>query len=232
MPQNPQPTIWTASSTARGTYGPTKGLAQLVRERTRNGDALVEMLAGIAFDPDAAARDRISAGSILLDRGFGRAVETTLTLQADASGSEALSALADAELERLAQTLGPSPVVPVPPLAARAAHALGAASVALLGTELLPEPPPEALEAPLVSVPRLDSVSGPDGLVTPAPVAPLPAPVRPRRRVVVPGPTVRRTVSSDDAMGSGSATADPLPVVVGEGGSDPLRPPRAGTEPQ
>ena len=203
-----------------------------MREATDGGRAIVEMLTGIALDDSAAARDRISAGSILLDRGFGKAVETTLTLQADASGSEALSALADAELERLAQTLGPSPVLSVPMPAARAAHALGAAAVGLLGGELLPEPPHEALEAPLAPVPRLDSVPQPDGLATPAPVSPLPVPVRPRRRVVVPGPTVRRTVSSDDAMNSVSATADTLPVVVGEGGSDPLRPPRAGTEPQ
>ena len=231
MVARPAP-AWFAQSNANGQKGPVKGIAQLVREATDGGRAIVEMLAGIALDDGAAARDRISAGSILLDRGFGKAVETTLTLQADASGSEALSALADAELERLAQTLGPSPVLSVPVPAARAAHALGAASVALLGTELLPEPPPEALEAPLSSVPRPDPVPQPDGRETPAPVSPLPVPVRPRRRVVVPGPTVRRTVSSDDTMGSGSAIADPLPVVVVEGGSDPLRPPRAGTEPQ
>ena len=223
---------WAAVTGQKATGKPVKGLSQLVREATDNGRAIVEMLTGIALDDSAAARDRISAGSILLDRGFGKAVETTLTLQADASGSEALSALADAELERLAQTLGPSPVLSVPVPAARAAHALGAAAVGLLGGELLPEPPHEALEAPLSPVTRPVSVPQPDGLATPAPVSPLPVPVRPRRRVVVPGPTVRRTVSSDDAMGSGSATADPLPVVVGEGGSDPLRPPRAGTEPQ
>ena len=231
MVARPAP-AWFAQSNANGQKGPVKGIAQLVREATDGGRAIVEMLTGIALDDGAAARDRISAGSILLDRGFGKAVETTLTLQADASGSEALSALADAELERLAQTLGPSPVLSVPVPAARAAHALGAAAVGLLGGELLPEPPHEALEAPLSPVTRPVSVPQPDGLATPAPVSPLPVPVRPRRRVVVPGPTVRRTVSSDDAMGSGSATADPLPVVVGEGGSDPLRPPRAGTEPQ
>ncbi len=203
-----------------------------MRERTRNGDALVEMLASIAFDPDAAARDRISAGSILLDRGFGKAVETTLTLQADASGSEALSALADAELERLAQTLGPSPVLSVPVPAARAAHALGAASVALLGTELLPEPPPEALEAPLSPVPRPLSVPQPDGNETPAPVSPLPTPVRPRRRVFVPSPRVEKSASADVETDGEQATEEPRPKTGGEGGSDPLRPPRAGTEPQ
>jgi len=231
MVARPAP-AWFAQSNANGQKGPVKGIAQLVREATDGGRAIVEMLTGIALDDGAAARDRISAGSILLDRGFGKAVETTLTLQADASGSEALSALADAELERLAQTLGPSPVLSVPVPAARAAHALGAAAVGLLGGELLPEPPHEALEAPLSPVTRPVSVPQPDGLATPAPVSPLPVPVRPRRRVVVPGPTVRRTVSSDDTTGSGSATTDPLPVVVGEGGSDPLRPPRAGTEPQ
>ena len=223
---------WQALTGQKATTGPVKGIAQLVREATDGGRRLIDVLAAIAFDEEAAKRDRIAASQVLLDRGFGKAVETTLTLQADASGSEALSALADAELERLAQTLGPSPVLSVPVPAARAAHALGAAAVGLLGGELLPEPPHEALEAPLSPVTRPVSVPQPDGLATPAPVSPLPVPVRPRRRVVVPGPAVRRTVSSDDTTGSGSAVADPLPVVVGEGGSDPLRPPRAGTEPQ
>ncbi len=231
MVARPAP-AWFAQSNANGQKGPVKGIAQLVREATDGGRAIVEMLTGIALDDSAAARDRISAGSILLDRGFGKAVETTLTLQADASGSEALSALADAELERLAQTLGPSPVLSVPVPAARAAHALGAAAVGLLGTELLPEPPPEALEAPLASVPRPVHVPQPDSHETPAPVAPLPAPVRPRRRVFVPSPRVEKSASADVETDGEQAAEEPRPKAGGEGGSDPLRPPRAGTEPQ
>jgi hypothetical protein len=223
---------WAAVTGQKATGKPVKGLSQLVREATDNGRAIVEMLTGIALDDGAAARDRISAGSILLDRGFGKAVETTLTLQADASGSEALSALADAELERLAQTLGPSPVLSVPMPAARAAHALGAAAVGLLGTELLPEPPPEALEAPLASVPRPVPVPQPDGNETPAPVAPLPVPVRPRRRVFVPSPRVEKAASTDVETAGERPAEEPRPKAGGDGGSNPFRPPRAGTEPQ
>ncbi len=223
---------WQALTGQKATTGPVKGIAQLVRDATDGGRKLIDVLAAIAFDEDAAKRDRIAASQVLLDRGFGKAVETTLTLQADASGSEALSALADAELERLAATLGPSPVLSVPPLAARAAHALGAASVALLGTELLPEPPPEALEAPLAPVTRPLSVPQPDGPVTPAPVAPLPVPVRPRRRVFVPSPRVEKSARADVETADEQAAEEPRPKAGGEGGSDPLRPPRAGTEPQ
>lgn len=187
---------WHALTGQKATTRPQKGIAQLVREATDGGRAIIEVLAAIALDDAAAARDRISASQVLLDRGFGRAVETTLTLSADASGSEALSALADAELERLAATLGPSPVLPVSAAGAPASRAVGAASAALVQSLELPEPPPEALD-PLR--PASESVSSPDGAETPAPVQalPPPVPVRPRRRIVVPAPSVRRTVSSD-----------------------------------
>jgi len=176
MPVNPQP-AWFATATAKSGYGPIKGIAQLVREATDGGRLLVETLVQIATGPDSSDRDKVSASSILLDRGFGRAVETSLTLSVDASSSEALSQLADAELERLAQTLAPHTVRPVVVLPA------GSLSP---GIESLPDAPPEALEAPLrPPVP----VTLPDVPVTTDPVSPLPtpAPAR-RRRIVAPRP--------------------------------------------
>jgi hypothetical protein len=176
MVARPAPQWFSRSTT---TTGPVKGIAQLVREATDGGRLLVETLVAIATGPDSSDRDKVSASSILLDRGFGRAVETSLTLSVDASQSDALSQLADAELERLAQTLAPSAVRPVVVLPA------GSLSPAV---ESLPDAPPEALEAPLrPPVP----VTPPDVPVTTDPVAPLPTPaLARRRRIVVPRPPV------------------------------------------
>jgi hypothetical protein len=149
----------------------------MVRDATNGGQALIDALVEMALDADAAYRDRTTAASILLDRGFGRAVETSLTLTADASQSEALSALADAELERLAATLAPHTLRPVIVLPAQALSP---------GLDSLPDAPPEALEAPLRP---LSTVTQPDLAATTDPVSPLPAPAPARRRrIVVPRP--------------------------------------------
>ena len=186
MPRNPPATAWTLP-TAASTYRKHKGIAEIVRELTDNGRTVIETLVSIATGPDSSDRDKVSASSILLDRGFGRAVETTLSLQVDASSSEALSQLADAELERLASTLAPHTARPVVLLPA------GSLSP---GLEALPDAPPEALEAPLRP---LSPVTGPSGPVAATPTAPLPAPLAraPRRRIVVPRPPVSRQTSPD-----------------------------------
>jgi hypothetical protein len=177
---------WFAQSTT--TTGPVKGIAQLVREATDGGRLIIETLVSIATGPDSSDRDKVSASSILLERGFGKAVETTLSLQVDASQSDALSQLADAELERLAQTLAPSAVRPVVVLPA------GSLSPA---AESLPDAPPEALEAPLRP---LSPVTQPNPPVMTTPVFPLPtpAPAR-RRRIVVPRlPVTSQAKTSDE----------------------------------
>ena len=176
MSSRPAPQWFSRSTT---TTGPVKGIAQLVREATDGGRLLVETLVAIATGPDSSDRDKVSASSILLDRGFGKAVETSLTLSVDAGSSEALSQLADAELERLASTLAPSAVRPVVVLPAQALSP---------GLDSLPDAPPEALEAPLRPPPP---VTQPDLAATMEPVAPLPAPVPARRRrIVAPRPPV------------------------------------------
>jgi hypothetical protein len=176
-----------STTTAKSGYGPVKGIAQLVREATDGGRLLVETLVAIATGPDSSDRDKVSASSILLDRGFGKAVETSLSLQVDASQSDALSQLADAELERLAQTLAPSAVRPVVVLPA------GSLSPAL---ESLPDAPPEALEAPLIPRP---AVTQPNLPVMTVPVSPLPAPAPARRRrIVVPRPPVTSQAKTSD----------------------------------
>jgi len=159
----------------------------MVRDATAGGQLLIDALVTMATDPDAAYRDRCTATGILLDRGFGKAVETTLSLSVDASQSEALSQLADAELERLAATLAPSayrPVVVLP------------ASSLSPGLESLPDAPPEALEAPLRPS---STVTVPSCPVAETPIDPLPPPLAraPRRRIVVPRPPVSWQASPD-----------------------------------
>jgi hypothetical protein len=178
---------WSAVTGQRATTGPVKGIAQLVREATDGGRLLVETLVAIATGPDSSDRDKVSASSILLDRGFGKAVETSLTLSVDAGSSEALSRLADAELERLAQTLAPNAVRPVVVLPAAALSP---------GLEALPDAPPEALEAPLRPP---STVTPPSGPVAATPVTPLPPPLSraPRRRIVVPRPPISKQASLD-----------------------------------
>lgn len=176
---------WFVRSDANATRNSSKSIAQLVREATDGGRLLVETLVQIATGPDSSDRDKVSASSILLDRGFGRAVETTLSLSVDAGQSDALAALADAELERLAATLAPSAVRPV--------VVLPAASLSP-SVESLPDAPPEALEAPLRPRPP---VTPRDIPVTTDPVTPLPtpAPAR-RRRIVAPRPPVAGPVAT------------------------------------
>lgn len=205
MPVNPAP-AWMSTTTAKSGYGPVKGIAQLVREATDGGRLLVETLVAIATGPDSSDRDKVSASSILLDRGFGRAVETTLSLSVDAGSSDALSQLADAELERLAQTLAPSAVRPVVVLPA------GSLSPAV---ESLPDAPPEALEAPLRPRPAVTETNPPE---TTVPVSPLPSPVPTRRRrVVVPRPPVTEQVATVDGA-EGFDRSDIDPKARGEGG--------------
>ena len=173
--------------TAGSTYTKTRSIAQMVRDATNGGQALIDALVGMALDADAAYRDRTTAAGILLDRGFGKAVETSLTLSIDAGSSDALSQLADAELERLAQTLAPNAVRPVVVLPA------GSLSP---GVESLPDAPPEALEAPLRPPVPVTETNPP---VTTVPVSPLPAPVPTRRRrIVIPRPPVAAPVATVD----------------------------------
>jgi hypothetical protein len=129
----------------------------------------------------------VSASSILLDRGFGKAVETTLSLSVDAGSSDALSQLADAELERLAQTLAPSAVRPVVVLPA------GSLSPAV---ESLPDAPPEALEAPLRPL-ATNAQGNVPALTTPTEALPPPLARAPRRRIVVPRPPIQASTVPD-----------------------------------
>lgn len=68
---------------------------------TNDGQDILDMLVGMLRDPDTSGRDRLEAGKILLDRGYGRAVETSLNVNATAGEALELAALADSQLEHL-----------------------------------------------------------------------------------------------------------------------------------
>jgi hypothetical protein len=179
----------------------------MVRDATQGGLILITALVEIVTDPDAAARDKTTAAGMLLDRGFGKAVETQLQLSVDAGSSEALSQLADAELERLASTLAPAAGRPVVVLPAAALS---------VGPESLPDAPPEALEAPLRPPPP---VSEPTPPATTTPTETLPAPLAraPRRRIIAP-PPVKRPVATVDEPTDGADKVDGEPGTGGRGG--------------
>jgi hypothetical protein len=86
---------------------------------TNDGELILELLFDISFDADAPRRDRLEAAKMLLERGFGRALETQLQVHTQATDTAAIGALAESELTRLADLLatrGPrapgAPVVP------------------------------------------------------------------------------------------------------------------------
>lgn len=88
--------------------GRPKGLAARVRTATSEGADIVEFMVGVLRNGKASNKDRIEAAKWLADRGFGRAVETTVTVQGSGETSGALADLADAQLEHLARTLKPA----------------------------------------------------------------------------------------------------------------------------
>lgn len=108
----------------RGT--PAVKLARLIRELTCDGTLLAETLVEIVTDGDTSKRDRIEAAKVLLERGFGKPLETHLQVHASVDDAGAVTALADTELARLADLLAagrssaPSAPLPAPSLDAMA----------------------------------------------------------------------------------------------------------------
>jgi hypothetical protein len=74
MPDNRTPTGQFAPGVSGNPGGRPKGIALTVRERTNDGEDLVDVLLSIVKDGND--RDKIAAVQILLDRGFGKATQT------------------------------------------------------------------------------------------------------------------------------------------------------------
>jgi hypothetical protein len=134
---------------------------------TNDGELILELLFDISFDADAPRRDRLEAAKMLLERGFGRALETQLQVHTQATDTAAIGALAESELTRLADLLatrGPrapgAPVVPTLDAMARTPNLLpeGVTQPNASVTDAPPIPPDEG-SAPV------------DGTSSPAPDA-------------------------------------------------------------
>jgi hypothetical protein len=129
LPEGMKPWQPGQSGNAAGAQAPAVRLARKVREMTNDGELILELLFDISFDADAPRRDRLEAAKMLLERGFGRALETQLQVHTQATDTAAIGALAESELTRLADLLatrGPqAPRQPVVPTLAAMAKAPG-----------------------------------------------------------------------------------------------------------
>lgn len=89
--------------------GRPKSFATRIRERTNNCEDLIDILLEIAKgEVQCRAADRVAATRELLDRGIGKAVETSLQLQASLTGGASPLELAPETLEAIARILIPS----------------------------------------------------------------------------------------------------------------------------
>lgn len=83
----------------------SQGLAARIRERTQDGKVILDYLMSVLTGKEKATpKDRLDAAKILLDRGYGKAIETQISLTAGAGG-ELAAQMADEQLERLARQL-------------------------------------------------------------------------------------------------------------------------------
>ena len=112
----------------RGT--PAVKLARLIRDLTHDGVLLAETLVEIVTDGETTKRDRIEAAKVLLERGFGKPLETHLQVHASVDDAGAVTALADTELARLADLLSAGrATAPQAPLPAPSLEAMGRADI-------------------------------------------------------------------------------------------------------
>ena len=112
----------------RGT--PAVKLARLIRDLTSDGVLLAETLVEIVTDSDCTKRDRIEAAKVLLERGFGKPLETHLQVHASVDDAGAVTALADTELARLADLLSAGrATAPQAPLPAPSLEAMSRADI-------------------------------------------------------------------------------------------------------
>jgi hypothetical protein len=159
LPEGMRPWAAGQSGNPHGAQAPAVRLARKVREMTNDGELILELLFDISFDADAPRRDRLEAAKLLLERGFGRALETQLQVHTQANDTAAIGALAESELTRLADLLatrGPQaprqPVVPTLDAMGRASGLLpdGLSPVTQPNASVTADPaiPPEGDPAP------------------------------------------------------------------------------------
>lgn len=91
--------------------GRPKGLASRVRELTGDGEAVLDLLMDVLTGQmKANPREKLEAAKILLERGWGKAPELSVNVNANTTLSDIAGELADAHLETLARVLAPGSV--------------------------------------------------------------------------------------------------------------------------
>ena len=85
--------------------GRPKGIVSKIREQTDDGAEMVDLLLGVMRDATEPAKLRMEAAKDLLDRGFGRAVQTTAQLPVEPYPGQRLVAWDPADLNRLTDDL-------------------------------------------------------------------------------------------------------------------------------
>lgn len=73
--------------------GRPKGLANLVREQTKDGTEIVTFMLGVMRDEDAPLRERREAAMWLADRGFGKSVQPVVPIGEDGEALVGLDVL-------------------------------------------------------------------------------------------------------------------------------------------
>lgn len=147
---------------------PAVKLARLIRELTHDGTLLAETLVEIVTDGETSKRDRIEAAKVLLERGFGKPLETHLQVHASVDDAGAVTALADTELARLADLLAAGrPSAPSAPLPAPSLDAMG--RVDILDATWSPLPAVTQPDVNVTNPPATAPAARPTVDATPAP---------------------------------------------------------------
>ena len=114
----------------------TKGLAARIRERTGDGRLILDLLLDtLTGEIKSSTKEKTDAARILLERGWGKAPELIVSVNANAS--EVTSELADEHLETLVRLLH------TPPSARPALPTLDAVCQEAIPAEVTPDPPTE-----------------------------------------------------------------------------------------
>lgn len=85
--------------------GRPKGVREKIGAMTKGGDQIIEMLVEIAEDKDH--KQRLEAIRDLANRFFGKPIETTISIEAEAGGAE-LDEVTEAALQVVLESIRPS----------------------------------------------------------------------------------------------------------------------------